>query len=139
VVHNGEIIDLTLGINEIGNLLSNWHVSDDPSLSDHRYICFQIGNIATTRVTFRDSKRTGSHIKSKSKSRDHFVKDTHNKRDRSSCWPVATGHHHVLSQMSSHDHSLSKEKYLGTKSWVGWEPKQEGHLTQLKGQVSAIP
>jgi hypothetical protein len=27
-------------------------------LSDHRYIHFQIGNIATTRVTFRNPKRT---------------------------------------------------------------------------------
>jgi hypothetical protein len=33
-----EVIDLTLGTNRIGNLVSNWHVSDEPSLSDHRYI-----------------------------------------------------------------------------------------------------
>jgi hypothetical protein len=35
-----EVIDLTLGTNRIGNLVSNWHVSDNPSLSDHRYISF---------------------------------------------------------------------------------------------------
>jgi hypothetical protein len=39
-----EVIDLTLGTNKIGDLVNNWHVSAEPSLSDHRYICFQIGN-----------------------------------------------------------------------------------------------
>jgi hypothetical protein len=33
-----EVIDLTLGSNKIVNLVSNWHVSDELSLSDHRYI-----------------------------------------------------------------------------------------------------
>jgi hypothetical protein len=32
------VIDLTLGTNKIVNLVSNWHVPDEPSLSDHRYI-----------------------------------------------------------------------------------------------------
>jgi hypothetical protein len=59
VVHNRkEVVDLTLGTNKIGDLVSNWHVSDEPSLSDHRYICFQIGNITTNYVTFRNPKRT---------------------------------------------------------------------------------
>jgi hypothetical protein len=53
-----EVIDLTLGTNKIGDLVSNWHVSDEPSLSDHRYICFQIGNLTTNYVTFRNHKRT---------------------------------------------------------------------------------
>jgi hypothetical protein len=53
-----EVIDLTLGTNKIGDLVSNWHVSDELSLSDHRYICFQIGNITTNYVTFRNPKRT---------------------------------------------------------------------------------
>lgn len=67
VVHSmKEVIDLTLGNNKIGNLVSNWHVPDEPSLSDHKYILpylltyiyFQTGNIAIIRVTFRDPKRT---------------------------------------------------------------------------------
>jgi hypothetical protein len=53
-----EVIDLTLGTNKIEVLVSNWHVSDEPSLSDHRYICFQIDNITTNYVTFRNPKRT---------------------------------------------------------------------------------
>jgi hypothetical protein len=53
-----EVIDLTLGSDWIGNLMRNRHVSDKPSLSDHRYILFQIGNADITRVTFCDPKRT---------------------------------------------------------------------------------
>jgi hypothetical protein len=53
-----EDIDLTLGTNRIGDLVSNWQISDDPSLSDHRYICFQIYNIKVERSTYRNPKRT---------------------------------------------------------------------------------
>jgi hypothetical protein len=53
-----EVIDLTLGTNKIGDLVSNCLVSDEPSFSDHRYICFQIGNITTNYVTFRNPKRS---------------------------------------------------------------------------------
>jgi hypothetical protein len=59
VISNGkEAIDLTLGTEWTENLVRNWHVSDEPSLSDHKHILFQIGNIEITRVTFRDPKRT---------------------------------------------------------------------------------
>jgi hypothetical protein len=58
VCNRKEVIDLTIGTNKIGNLVSNWHVSGEPSLSDHRYISFQIGNITTERVTFRNPRRT---------------------------------------------------------------------------------
>jgi hypothetical protein len=35
VVHNMKmVIDSTLGTNKIESLVSNWHVSDEPSLSD---------------------------------------------------------------------------------------------------------
>jgi hypothetical protein len=52
-----EVIDLTQGTNKIGNLVSNWHVSGEPSLSAHRYIRFQIDNITSERVTFRNQRR----------------------------------------------------------------------------------
>jgi hypothetical protein len=58
VVSNRKVIDLTLGTNEIENLVSNWHVSDEMSLSDHRYICFQLGNISINQVTYRNPRRT---------------------------------------------------------------------------------
>jgi hypothetical protein len=60
VCNRKEVIDLTLGANKIVNLLStrNWNVSDEPSSSDHRDICFQIGNISINQVTFRNPRRT---------------------------------------------------------------------------------
>ncbi|PNF28303.1 hypothetical protein B7P43_G05453 [Cryptotermes secundus] len=58
VCNRKEVTDLTLGTNNIGNLVSNWHVSDEPSLSDHRYICFKISNIRVDQVTYRNPKRT---------------------------------------------------------------------------------
>jgi hypothetical protein len=53
-----EVTDQTLGTNKFGDLVSNWHVSDEKSLSDHRYICFQIGNVTANYVTFRNPKRS---------------------------------------------------------------------------------
>jgi hypothetical protein len=50
VSNRKEVIDLTLGTNEIANLVGNWHVSDEVSLSDHRYICFELGNISIDQV-----------------------------------------------------------------------------------------
>ncbi|PNF26374.1 hypothetical protein B7P43_G17902 [Cryptotermes secundus] len=58
VCNRKEVIDLTLGTNNIENLVSNWHVSDEPSLSDHRYICFKISNITVDQTTYRNPKRT---------------------------------------------------------------------------------
>jgi hypothetical protein len=58
VCNRKEVTDLTHGTNKIVNLVSNWHVSHEPSLSDHRYICFQVGNISINQVTFRNTKRT---------------------------------------------------------------------------------
>jgi hypothetical protein len=49
---------LTLRTNKILNLVSNWHVSDEPSLSDHRYIHFEIGNITINEITLRNPRRT---------------------------------------------------------------------------------
>jgi hypothetical protein len=38
VVCNKEVTDLTLGTNKISNLVSDCHVSGEPSSSDHRYM-----------------------------------------------------------------------------------------------------
>jgi hypothetical protein len=43
---------LTLGTDKTGDLVSNWHVSGENSLLDHRYILFQVG----------DLEIAGSHI-----------------------------------------------------------------------------
>jgi hypothetical protein len=53
-----EVIDLKPGTNKIGNLVSNWHVSDKSSLWAHRHISFQTRTITINQVTFRDPRRT---------------------------------------------------------------------------------
>jgi hypothetical protein len=53
-----EVIDLTLGTDKIGDLVIIWHVSDEISLSDHRYIVFQVGDLEVTRLTYRIPKKT---------------------------------------------------------------------------------
>jgi hypothetical protein len=58
VCNRNEVTDLTLGTNKISNLVSDWHISGEPSFSDHRFICFQIGNIKSGQVTFRNPRRT---------------------------------------------------------------------------------
>ena len=40
-----EVLDLTLKSDSVGNRVEGWHVSDTPSLSDHRYIRFTINLI----------------------------------------------------------------------------------------------
>jgi hypothetical protein len=58
VCNRKEVIDLTLGTNKRVSPVSNWHVSDEPSLSDHRCICFQIGKMSINQVTFSNRRRT---------------------------------------------------------------------------------
>jgi hypothetical protein len=53
-----EVTDWTLGTDKIGDIVSNWHVSYEISLSDHRYIPFHVGDLDFTRVTYCDPKRT---------------------------------------------------------------------------------
>jgi hypothetical protein len=54
-------------VNRDENTVSRWvqlvgsshlHVSDEVSLSDHRYICFELGNISIDQVTYRNPRRT---------------------------------------------------------------------------------
>jgi hypothetical protein len=58
VCNRKEVTDLTLGTDKIGNLVSNWHVSDEPSLSDHRFICFQTGNTQLIMLPYPQSSST---------------------------------------------------------------------------------
>jgi hypothetical protein len=45
---------VTLGTDKIGDLVTNWHVSDEIPFSDHRYIVFQVGDLEVTRLTYRN-------------------------------------------------------------------------------------
>jgi len=59
VTKNGkEVIDLTLGNYNIGDLVINWHVSNKISLSNHRYTLLQAGDLQVSRLIYSGPKRT---------------------------------------------------------------------------------
>lgn len=53
-----EIIDLTISSNDLIPFLKNWHVSLEPSLSDHRYILFDLNFELFEVGQYRNPKRT---------------------------------------------------------------------------------
>lgn len=56
------IIDLTLANEGGANLISNWHVSDELSCSDHRWIRFQLGLTPTAPLPFRNVRKTNKEM-----------------------------------------------------------------------------
>jgi hypothetical protein len=57
-VRRRQVIDLTLGTTLVGNLVSDWHVSSEETLSDLRYICFKIEPQVFETVIYRNPKKT---------------------------------------------------------------------------------
>ena len=53
-----EILDLTLCTRFLRTKISNWHVSDEMSLSDHRYVQFVINAGKKEKTYFRNPKKT---------------------------------------------------------------------------------
>lgn len=53
-----EIIDITLATPYISNYIRGWHVSDEESCSDHRYICFNIEGLSVKKDQYRNPRRT---------------------------------------------------------------------------------
>lgn len=53
-----EVLDITLCTNRISHELDNWHVSDEESLSDHRYIFFEHLNVTSQTLSFRNPRST---------------------------------------------------------------------------------
>jgi hypothetical protein len=49
---------LKLQSDRIVYLVTNWHVSNEMSLSDHGYILVQVGDLEVTRLTYHNPKRT---------------------------------------------------------------------------------
>lgn len=49
---------MTLGTDKIGGLMTNWHVSDEISLSVHRYVVCEVGDLEVTRLTLCKPKGT---------------------------------------------------------------------------------
>jgi hypothetical protein len=59
VSNRQEVTHLTLRNDKIGDLVSDWHVSDVTSLSVHRYILlFQVGDLEVSRATYHNPKKT---------------------------------------------------------------------------------
>ena len=52
VSNRQEVIDLTLGTDNVVDLVSNWHVHV------HRYIQFLVSDIEISKITYRNPKRT---------------------------------------------------------------------------------
>ena len=53
-----EVIDITLGTNNIEDLVEDWHVSNEPSMSDHRHISFKIRAGLKERYSYRNPRKT---------------------------------------------------------------------------------
>lgn len=53
-----EVLDLTLCSNTLSENIQNWHVSDEISLSDHKYIIFEYKAKDIIKETFRDPRKT---------------------------------------------------------------------------------
>jgi len=59
VIRNSEeLIDLALCTDKMGDLVTNWHVSDKLSLSDHKYRIFQVCDLEVPRHTYHNPKIT---------------------------------------------------------------------------------
>ena len=53
------VINLTLGTDNIGDVVTNWHVSDESASSDHRYTVLQVGDdLLVPRLAYSNPKRT---------------------------------------------------------------------------------
>jgi ribonuclease HI len=53
-----EVLDITICTPFIENKISNWHVSDEITLSDHRCIIFSIRSLKNSNIQFRNVKKT---------------------------------------------------------------------------------
>jgi hypothetical protein len=52
------VIDITIATFYAGNLIKDWHVTEEGSCSDHRYIRFTVMGIDHTVKTYRNPRRT---------------------------------------------------------------------------------
>ncbi|XP_075981173.1 uncharacterized protein LOC142979852 isoform X1 [Anticarsia gemmatalis] len=50
--------DITLATHAAANLIAGWHVSNEPSLADHRRVCFQIQHKQKDPDLYRNPRKT---------------------------------------------------------------------------------
>lgn len=54
-----ELIDMiVMSTRSVPDLIQGWHVSDEPSLSDHRHIMFETTNFEQIGTCYRNPRRT---------------------------------------------------------------------------------
>ena len=53
-----EVIDITFSSKTLCNIVSNWKVSEEPSLSDHKYITFEVMSCEVDGEGFRNPRNT---------------------------------------------------------------------------------
>jgi len=53
-----EVIDNTIATFHAGNFIKDWHVTEEVSCSDHRYIRFTVMGIDHSVITYRKPRRT---------------------------------------------------------------------------------
>jgi hypothetical protein len=53
-----EVVDITIATFYFGNFIKNWHVSEEVSCSDHRYIQFTVTGIDRSVEVYRNPRRT---------------------------------------------------------------------------------
>ncbi|XP_036325021.1 uncharacterized protein LOC118738204 [Rhagoletis pomonella] len=54
----GEVLDLTISSTSLSTFFSNWHVSNEVSMSDHRHIRFDIEAQRVTNLVYRNPRKT---------------------------------------------------------------------------------
>ncbi|KAI5696957.1 hypothetical protein M8J75_002931 [Diaphorina citri] len=53
-----EVIDITVASPTLTSQIERWHVMDEPSLSDHRYIYLEVSGVDRPEVTYRNPRKT---------------------------------------------------------------------------------
>jgi len=53
-----EVIDITIATVYVGKCMKDWHVTEEVSCSDHRYICFTVTGIDRSVEVYRNPRRT---------------------------------------------------------------------------------
>jgi hypothetical protein len=130
VCNRKEVIELTLGTNKIGILVSNWHVYDKPSLSDHRYICFQKGNI-TNYVTFRNPMRSNWELYKEDLKANLQFSSRRLHSIRAIDWSVHKLQWTIILSCywncPGQTIRSPRMAFVAIRSWAGWQPKQESY------------
>jgi len=56
--HRQEVIDITIATFHAGNFIKDWHVTEEVSCSDHRYIRFTVMGTDHSVITYHNPRRT---------------------------------------------------------------------------------